>query len=500
MRGIGFAVVPLLLAVGCGTTVQGVGAGADGVGQVTVGSGPGLNSGVQGANPVGGQLGVASSTTHGSLPGGANQPGQPPTSTGAVSPSGSTPSAVSLPVVTKPLVLGMLNTGSNTALAAGFGKQGTSATWHNTDAALIRYYNKHGGIAGRQIKVVESTVNATSSSYSTDVEAACAKFTQDYKVDVVLTTAGTGSFDSFESCLAKAHLVNLEAYDQGNTDQATFARYPTLFTVGAPMIDHAVTATLRGLTTSGYISSKNKIGVIVEACPYNIRAFELSYAPLAKQLGLSVTRRDVTCVNGAGDLGTMIQQVTTAVLPFRSAGIDRVSFISDFESVGVLAFGDQAESQGWKPGYALTSAAHIGSNAPQYSQPQLPQMVGVGNLPNVDLSSRGTPTGDVARCRSILASEGVTASAPADFSIMDTACDVFWLLEDGLTRSHGNSALSALVPALDAVGNSHRSASVLGATTTYDAGRRDGAPLSAIFAFQPACKCFRYTSTPARLP
>jgi ABC-type branched-subunit amino acid transport system substrate-binding protein len=422
-------------------------------------------------------------------------------STGTTAPTGPLPTSSAIPSRpnTRPLTVGILNTGSNAALAAGFGKKGSTATWEGSDEALIRYFNKHGGIAGRQIKAVAYTVEATSTSYSTEVQAACSRFTQDYKVDVVLTTVGTGSFESLESCLSKARIVNLEAFDQGSTDAATFAKYPTLFTVGSPNVDSAITATLRGLTGTGYLSKKNKIGLLVEACPYNIRAYERSYAPLIKKLGYSVSRRDLQCVNGAADLGSFAQQVSTAVLPFRSEGIDRVSFISDFESLGVLAFSDQAQSQGWKPGYALTSAAHTGAYQPQLSQPQLPQMVGVGNLPNVDLTSRGTPTGTVARCRSILASEGITGSAPADYSIMDTACDIWWLLEDGLIKSRGHTDDLALVPALNALGGAHRSASVLGGTTVYDAAHRDGWPLSAVYAYQAACTCFRYTTTPQRL-
>ncbi len=402
--------------------------------------------------------------------------------------------------VTKPVTIGFLNTGSNAALAASFGKKGTSVTWQGTDDALIAYYNGHGGIAGRKIIPVYYTVQTTSSSFTADTQAACAKFTQDNHVDLVMTTAGTGSFDNYESCLSKAHMVNIEAYDQGSTDLGTFNRYPGLFTAGAPIVDHAITATLAGLVKSGYISKKNKIGIVVEDCPYNVRAFQDSYLPLANKLELSVLRRDASCVDNAAGLGGFLNQVGSAVLPFRSAGIDRVSFVSDFESVALLGFSDQAQSQAWMPGYALTSAAHAGSNAAQLSQPQLPQMVGVGGLPNVDVTSRDPVPGPARTCRQILTSQGVTGSSAADYSILDTDCDVFRLLGAALAKSNGDSSTPALMSSLRSLGAADQSAAVVAGRTDYGPRSPDGAPLSAVFGYEGACACFRYSTQPTLLP
>lgn len=498
-RRLATLAVTCAVMTACGTTVPA--AQQSGLGQARLGDSSSLGSaGAPEGTAQGGTAPGAPGTT--ATSGGAPATGPATTvpggnGSGAGSAAeGTTPgqgsSGTTAAKVTKPITIGFLNTGSTAALAAGFGKKGNTVTWQGTDEALIRYYNAHGGIAGRQIKPVFYTVQTSSSSFANDTQAACAKFTQDNHVDLVLTTAGTGSFDNYEHCLDKAKVVNLETYDQGNTDSGTFAAYPGLFTVGAPVIDHAITATLSGLARSGYLTRKNKIGVLVETCPYNVRAYERSYAPLAKKLGISVTRRDVGCVDNAGDLGTMLQQASTTVLPFRSAGIDRISFVSDFESVLMLGFSDQAESQGWRPGYALTSASHAAAYAPQLSQPQLPQMHGVGNLPNVDVTSRGALSEPTKRCRARLTSQGVTGSASGDYSILDTGCDVFSLLEAALTKTRGASTTAALITALHSLGTMRNSAAVLSTTQTYAAGQRDGAPPSAVFEYATSCACFRY--------
>jgi hypothetical protein len=204
-------------------------------------------------------------------------------------------------------------------------------------------------------------------------------------------------------------------------------------------------------------------------------------------------------VDNAAGLGSMITSAGSAVLPFRSAGVDRVSFISDFESVALLGFSDQAEAQGWRPGYALTSASHAGSNAGQLSQGQVPQMVGVGNLPNVDTSARKPVPIEAARCRQVLTSEGVTGTTPADWSILDTACDVFRLLELGLTSSNGDASFAALSAGIKRIGGGGGSASVLSGRTTYGPEGRDGTPPAAAFGYVGSCGCFRYTTGPLSL-
>ncbi|MBV9933112.1 MAG: hypothetical protein JO367_02325, partial [Actinobacteria bacterium] len=291
----------------------------------------------------------------------------------------------------------------------------------------------------------------------------------------------------------------IEAYNLGGADDVTYNAYPTLFTVGMPSINRKVAAVLKGLVKSGYLTAKTKIGVIVEGCPDDLRVYNQTYAPLAKQLGLTVIRRDVDCVNSYSDLGAVAAQISSAVLPFRSAGVDRVSFISAVEQLGILAFSQAAESQGWRPGYALSSSSQVGANQAQLPAPQLPQMVGVGSLPDVDLTSQTKPTAATTSCRAMLTSQGLSPGNQQDFSVSDTACDAFSLLADGLARSRGYTTGSALPTALADLGTAHVSAAVLTGTTSYDRAHHDGAVEFAPFAYAAACSCFNYTTAPAEL-
>jgi hypothetical protein len=77
------------------------------------------------------------------------------------------------------LTLGVLDVSSSNAAFDSFGGSAfdTSVSGDHAVRALVRYYNGHGGIAGRHIRLVEYVLNATD-DYASDYQAACAKFTQ----------------------------------------------------------------------------------------------------------------------------------------------------------------------------------------------------------------------------------------------------------------------------------------------------------------------------------
>jgi len=304
--------------------------------------------------------------------------------------------------------------------------------------AFIHYYNAHGGMAGRQLVPIEYTIDPTSSSYETDLAAACARFTQDNHVRLVVSQMGNLFSGSYETCLTHAGVTNLEVAN-GAPDRQSFAGYPRLYTVAGPTVDRRETALLRGLHQSGLLTSKSNIGLVLEACPENVRAYDNTVAPLLKSLGLTVSRRDVNCVHGFSDAGAVTAQTQSAVLPFQSAGVDRVMFMSSFEAVLLQSFETQAKSQQYTPLYALSSVAIPAAPPSQYAADQLSRMHGVGWLPIVDVTgiSKNAAT---RRCSDIARAEGITITSQADHVFLYSICELFAVLNAAQAKVQGDLA------------------------------------------------------------
>src|SRR4051794_2275708 len=187
-RALVGAIAVGLALTGCGSTVQetAVPAGAGdqlGVPTVTPSAGalpPGTTPGVPGAPgsvPGTGSTVPGTVTRPGTTPAGGNGPGAtlPPASQAK----------------TGPLQLGVLDASSPAAAASATGANNPAGVDPvEVTRAFIRYYNDHGGMAGRKIQPIEYTINPTSSSYQNDLSAACAKFTQDNHVSVVVSQTG----------------------------------------------------------------------------------------------------------------------------------------------------------------------------------------------------------------------------------------------------------------------------------------------------------------------
>ncbi|MDT7547963.1 MAG: hypothetical protein QOE84_357, partial [Actinomycetota bacterium] len=349
----------------------------------------------------------------------------------------------------------------------------------------------------RKLQPVEYTINPTSSSYESDLSAACAKFTQDNHVQVVVSQTGNIFSSNYESCLAKKNVTNLEVAN-GAPDAQDLRSYPQLFTTASPSVDRRITAQLRGLTKKGILTRQTPLGVIVEDCPQGTRAYSRTLAPLAKSLGLTVQRRDVDCVAGFSDAGSFFTQVGSAVLPFHSAGISRVMFVTSFEVAALQAFENQAQAQGWKPTYALSSLALTAANAGQYSAEALQRMTGVGWIPVVDTT--GVPqTAATKRCDAIAREEGLTVASQADHAFLYQICDLFAVLNAGLVAARGHEEPSLLPAGVASAMRSFDSAYILNGRLAISRDQHDAPPVFSVFAYQQQCTCFRYTTTPARL-
>jgi len=484
----------------CGTTVPGARASStvSSNGELSAGGELGSSSTGTGTGPTGtGPTGIAptGSSAEGGQSSASGQPGTAQANPVGSATGGALGATLTRPITT-PIEVGILGPTSPAAAAAAIGGTAPSLSPQDELTYFVNYLNAQGGIDGRHISAVEDFFNPESVDYESEVQAACADFTQDHHVAVTISFLTNYYSESYETCLADAHVPDIELLS-GGTDASDLAKYPMMISPIAPSVNQRYGALIRGLDRSGFLSRQTKIGVVVEDCPYNERAYTATLAPLFAQDGLSVDRRDVDCFTGFADTGAFIGQVGAEVLPFETAGVDRVMFVSGFEGVAAFAFQNQAATQDYTPSYALTSTASPGVNGMEFSAAAESRVEGVGWEPDFDVTATTESSAATRRCRAMWAGDG-GVSRSADWSD-DVICDSFFVLAAALAKSGGQSAPEALMSAFDGLGGSYQSPVSIEGATSYSADHREGPTLFATVGYKASCACFVYTSSPSPL-
>lgn len=493
-RVLAGAVLALALT-GCGSTIQ---YGATGSARGTVSAGDGLGLGTDGVSN-----GQDSPTDLPTIPVGSpsdvstGDPLAPESS----SPTGEAPSTAgsgSVTAVTTPLTVGLAyidNSGSSASL--GF-SSGQTVNAKSTMQAYVRGLNAMGGFNGRQIKTVEFTFNGQSPNYDTLASAACAKFTQDYHVQVVIDGA-FGTTGGFRECMQKAGVFVLANQVEG--DRTLSTRYPLHVNTMNLTTDRAYGALVSLLNKPGYVTKTNQIGVLLEECPENRDAYERTVLPLVKRLGLKAPKLStIDCTVGFSSAAGAATAINGAVLSFRSAGVDRVMFMSGAqESVMLALFAQPANSQGYRPGYMLTSSAQIQALRSSLPEPQRPQFNGVGNAPTQDVDG-AVPTAVEKRCLALVKGGGLAVGAYADQTLVLFHCGSFLVLEAALKVSGGDATAMRLAAAVTQLPTAFRAPSVVGGAMSFGSVKHDGPDMVQVFHYVDACHCMRYSGSPQRIP
>jgi hypothetical protein len=486
---LGLGLVTLALVAACGTTTplvstattdqrgpDGVGAEIGQGGQVlTPGSGPaGLTPGADGGQ--GGSTGVRVAGTTGGT--GAQLP-----------PGGQGGKAANR----RPITVGFIAADYG-ALLATVGASSSSSDPHAVNKALVRALNENGGLAERRIKGVYYTVEGSSADYSSDEQAACAAFTEDNKAEVVIG-AGTGS-QTLYGCLLKKGVPFITGNPTEGTDSVELRQYPNVFNVPGMATDRQAAALIDQSVRTGWLSKKNKLGVLRSGCPWGQRTYDGVVLPRVRRLGIAVEQFSSGCPRpGAGSVPETSNAVQSAALQFRGAGVDRVMILAGHgDAATYLLFANNADSQRWYPGYIVGTNAVAQAWAQQgvVSREQAGNTHGAGWIPVVDaIDPPQTP--QMKACTALAKAGGAPPEqVPGQFGLI---CDAFWALRDALLRNGGQGFL-ALRPALEGLGTSYLSAGALGGATRLSVTKHDGAEKVAPFAYVAGCSCFRYQASP----
>ncbi len=395
------------------------------------------------------------------------------------------------------------------ALAASFGFSG-SADVLRPFKDFVAYLNRHGGMAGRPIKGDYYYLSGTSTDPSAAFQAACTHFTQDQHDDVVITDHEYNS--SFEACLAKAGVVHFDAAKYG-LDAVAQRQSPNYLGPVTFGVDRYTRAQIEAAIDKHWIVRGQKVGVLVEGCPTNIRTYAKVWVPLARKYGFQLVGAQTVC-STSGDLASGTAQIQAAELRFRSANVKTVSFISAGDGFMAVLLATNAQTQGWHPLYLLSSISTaergVESQSSGLSVPpgQLPQIRGIGWLPETDVGAHAPAPSAAQRaqravCHRMSPSDGGANSAPDPGVRLDFVahflldCDTTLILEKILEANGGDVTLTGITSVYRQVLASFTGASVLGGRLRASGSRTDGAYLAAPFSYYGNCKCVRYAG-PAR--
>jgi len=485
LRRAALAVACALLATGCGSTVQG--RSRVELGAATNGSNPSAPGDVG--------LGAQAPATPGapqSLPGSAvTQPVLPGAGT-------DDPGSVAGPVasngVLQPLSIGFFNN-NNSAINSQYGY--TVAQGQDIDKALVQAVNANHGLAGHKLVAHFVEYSASSTDYASESAAACQTFTRDTRVSVVLSPTISTAY-GFADCLQqKGVLLESSAW----TDAAGYASHPLLFSATGSTFERGYTASLDQLHASGNLTAKNHLGVFLESCPEDARAWSRGIQPEIRRLGVPLELTTLSCTGGVEDAGAAAAAMQGAILKWRGAGVDRVMFVTTYESTLLVLFSAQAESQGFRPGYVLTSLSGAPSVASggSFPQGQKAGLRGAGTLPGYDVDSPPPPSPAEKRCLALAHAGGVEMTTAFDRGTLYQHCASLFLLEAGLSAAGPGATNAQIRAALSGLGTSLLLPALVEGRTQLDAHRSDAPAYAREFGWQAACSCIRYLAPPARM-
>lgn len=495
-----------VLLAGCGSTVH-LGATAE-----TSVSGDGLTP-------------VAPSATSTSAAGGAKggaQPGTVPGSSGSVHGStnggasgASTAGSSGVPanqappgsVTAKTISIGFIYTTGRQDAAAALGAAGVTsgdelAQWK----LLIDEVNAHGGLGGRTIKPVFFGQSNTSGGTTASSEsAACATFTQDNHVAAALSSFEFTS--NFLTCMEKKGIPTFYSLETVN-DTPMLQANPLHFEASNLALDRQGTELAASLARTKYFTSTPPAinGIITYDVPEYVRAAKVLEDALKAQGQTVKITAKIRFADRTSDTSNTAAAISNAELRMASAGVNHV-MIFDLNGLLSLLFMTNAESQGYRPRYGLTSqssGSHLADLLGASANGQLTNATGIGWIPVLDLSKSEYPggKGPAARetCRRIMIKGGQSQglSSPGAELVALGQCDDIFMLQKAFRSVTGAVSGSVLQKAIEDLGAGFATAQSF--STRFGSGRHDGVSAARDMAYVVACKCFRYTSGLVSLP
>lgn len=360
---------------------------------------------------------------------------------------------------------------------------------------LVAHYNAHGGLAGRRIKPTYHTINAGANDWSQESQVACAALTQDRHVEAVVTVGWVHPI--LVSCLLRAGIPHIEGGVLANNDTGMLAQKPSLFLPATMALDRATASLIKGAVSRGWLTKKDKLGVVLDTCDFNTKVQKEVVVPLARQYGIELEPYVAySCGDGISGTGSFASGIQGAVLRMHAANVTQVMFMTQGQNGNLVFFGTAAESQKWYPGYLVNSLAGASASPGFLQESQYSNVRGFGWMPIADQTVAPVTAGGRACVRNVVARGGTAPANAADRGALEATCDGMAFLAAALAGSGGAGGLAAVHAAIERLGTAFTSIQALAGRTTFGPRRHDGAQAVAPFSYVDTCSCFRYVGPP----
>jgi hypothetical protein len=352
--------------------------------------------------------------------------------------------------------------------------------------AVTSWINAHGGLGGR--RMVLRPFGVDYAGYLSNAQAAyavvCTHFTQDVKV---LAVAVYVPDRSLLSCLSRKGVLSVS--DGYSLDRTAFDReFPTTYwSPGSMSQDRGAELGVEGLWDARFLTGTAKVGIL--------RYEETSYERAEKSLRRALASHGLGAVTQTvsySSASSAESDAAAAVLRFRSQGITHVMVLDNSGGI-TYAFMQAAESQAYRPSYALTT-----NNSPQALQQLAPaaqlkkaQAVSWWSGDVGDRTDQASPPAVPsarAACLKIMKDAGLDVSGTAAGTALIT-CDQLLVLKAVLDRGASPSA-AGRTATLNGLGTTYTSPLTYG--TRFGAQRHDAAYLTRRIRFDGDCSCWLY--------
>ena len=495
LRGALVALASLAALAGCGTTVA-TSSGAPAAGTEGL-SAPQATASGAAVTPAGaiGAPGIDPTS-------GLTTSGSGPTSlTGVTSPSGANgPQGAHAPIAVDPklppIEIGTyyLEGGDAALAAAGFAGLVIPDNKPLFDA-MVKYLNAHGGLGGRLIRPVEFKYVSNGDPHAQDA-AACADFTQDHHVYLVVGGISSGAGD-LPACLTK-HGVPLIGANLGGDARYFAQNHEFIYEPGQANFTLGLTTLVNDLWAKGFFAGAVKVGVVQYEGPTYDHAIDDGLVAALARHGLALTDR--VKVTSNTDNSVIARDSANAVLKFSTEDIDRVLFMAPGGAVATY-FMNAASAQHYSPRYGIWSSDSPYVLAITAAKDQLVNSLGIGYQPGLDVRSNQDPTATTPQAKACLkfwADRGQSDNSGLNSPLKRAMCDGFnTLLQAVSFNSSTLTSTAALEAGYNAIGTGYRPASTF--AMRFGPGGHDAANGYRRLVYQTGCSCYVYAGATRRL-
>jgi len=361
--------------------------------------------------------------------------------------------------------------------------------------AMVKYLNAHGGLGGRRIEPVEYKYTSNGDPHAEDA-AACADFTQDHHVYLVVGGISSGAGD-LPACLTK-HGVPLIGANLGGDAQYFAQNHQFIYEPGQANFTLGLSTLVNTLAGKHFFSAGDKVGVVQYEGPVYDRAVDDGLVAALAQHGMKLTDR--VRVTSNTDNSVIAHDSASAVLKFSTEGINRVFFMAPGGAVATY-FMQTASTQHWHPHYGIWSADSPYILAITAAKDQLVNSSGIGYQPGLDVAGSQDPTATTPQAKACLkfwASLGQSDNSGLNSPLKRAMCDGFnTMLRAVAFNTHTLTSTVALEAGYNAIGAGYAPAATF--LMRIAPGGHDEANGYRDLVYGASCSCYSYTGPTVRL-